>query len=321
MALERPERPHHDPGMGRLLALGTVTIGLLSGLGLLGGLDWRLDLLAHFRVQAMFGSMVLVMVAMLARRWRWAAVAGGLSVVHLAGFVAGAGARAADGPRLELLHFNVLSSNARYADVVAWISASAADVVFVQEVSPRWAAELSAVPGYRLVEAVPRTDNFGLAALVREGLDVETESAAPVRELPVLVLKMRHAGRELALLSVHTLPPMTEEYAATRDAQLAFAATWARERRDAGVAPVVIGDFNATAYSAGMAPLRATAFMRDASAGFRAVVGTWPASPWPLRIAIDHCWHADTLVVVDRAVGPELGSDHLPLRVSLAWAD
>ena len=308
--------------MRRLIALGTVVIGVLELLGMLGGLHWRLDLLAHFRVHALVGLLVLAGVAAAARIWRWAAVAGGLVAVNLVLLVPYLRSLpAASGPRLALLHFNVLSSNTRYAEVVTWVAGSGADVVFVQEVDPRWAAALAAVPGYRLLDAVPRTDNFGLAVLVREGISSEAEVAAPVRALPVYSLTMQHAGRELAILSVHTLPPMTADYAATRDEQLSAAAAWAREQQASGRAPVVIGDFNATPFSAAMTPLADVPFLRDGlRGGLRVFVGTWPTWAWP-RIAIDQCWHADTLVMVDRVVGPDLGSDHRPLSVSLAWAE
>jgi len=314
---------HNGRVLRRLIALGTVVIGVLELLGMLGELHWRLDLLAHFRVQALLGLLVLAGVAAAARIWRWAGIAGGLVAVNLVMFAPYLGPLpAASGPRLALLHFNVLSSNARYDEVVAWIAGSAADVVFVQEVDPRWAGVLAAVPGYRLLDAVPRTDNFGLAVLVRGGIPGEAVRAAPVRGLPVFMVTMQHAGRELAILSVHTLPPMTADYAATRDEQLIAAAAWAREQQAAGRAPVVIGDLNATPFSAAMAPLADVAFLRDGlRGGLRVFVGTWPAWPWPLRIAIDHCWHADTLVMVDRVVGPDLGSDHRPLGVSLAWVE
>ncbi len=309
--------------MGRLVAFGTVTIGALSGLGLLGGVYWRFDLLAHFRVQAALGLLVMVGLAAIVRNWRWTAIAGGLLAVHLVAFAPYLRPLpAASGARLALLHFNVLTSNTRYAEVVAWISGSGADVVFVQEVDPRWAEALAAVPGYRLELATARADNFGLAVLVREGVVGASESAVMVRGLPVLVWTMRHEGRELAILSVHTLPPVTEVYAATRDEQLVAAAAWAREQLAAGRAPVVLGDLNATPFSAAMTPLADVPSLRDGlRGGLRLFIGTWPAWPWPLRIAIDHCWHADTLVAVDRVVGPDLGSDHRPVQVSLAWAD
>jgi endonuclease/exonuclease/phosphatase (EEP) superfamily protein YafD len=36
-----------------------------------------------------------------------------------------------------------------------------------------------------------------------------------------------------------------------------------------------------------------------------------------MRVPIDHLLHSDTLSVVDRRLGPAMGSDHFPLIVDL----
>jgi hypothetical protein len=47
--------------------------------------------------------------------------------------------------------------------------------------------------------------------------------------------------------------------------------------------------------------------------------GTWPTHlPMPWLLPIDHCLHSLEWDCVAREIGPETGSDHLPLLVSLA---
>lgn len=298
--------------------------GLGLGLGLLGAFAWWLDLFAHFRVQCAGVLGLALVLAGLCRRGSLAATAALLLVADLALLAPYAipEERASVGSPLRLAHFNVLSSNRRYEDGVAWIAGTGADLVLVQEVDARWAAALASVPGYRVVDVLARADNFGLAALVREGSPVEVLGRErPVfAGLPALGLQLRHAGRELALLSLHTLPPMSREHAATRDAQLLAAADWAAVQALAGRAPVLLGDLNATPFSAGVRPLRTVGLRDSLAAGGLLEAGSWPDLPGPLRIAIDHCWHDRALVTVARAVGPALGSDHRPLEVALAWA-
>jgi endonuclease/exonuclease/phosphatase (EEP) superfamily protein YafD len=298
--------------------------GLGLGLGLLGSFAWWLDLFAHFRIQCAGALGLALVLAGLTRRGSLAATAGLLLLADLALLVPYAipEARPSTGTPLRLAHLNVLSSNRQHASVVAWIAGTGADLVLLQEVDPRWATVLAAVPGYRVIDVLARPDNFGLAALLREGsaIEVLAHDRPLFAGLPALGLHLRHEGRELSLLSLHTLPPVSREYAATRDAQLQAAAGWSAMQAEAGRAPVLLGDLNATPFSASIRPLRASGLRDSLAAGGLLASGSWPDLPVPLRIAIDHCWHDPGLVTVARTVGPALGSDHRPLEVSLAWA-
>jgi endonuclease/exonuclease/phosphatase (EEP) superfamily protein YafD len=229
---------------------------------------------------------------------------------------------AAIDPPLQLAHFNLLASNRSHAAVTTWITGSGAALVSLQEVDDRWAAVLAAVPGYRLLHALPRTDNFGLAILLRDDALSMMPTVAPLElaGMPALAVQLQHAGRPITVLSLHTLPPVSRRYAETRDAQLAAAAAWAQAQRDEGLTPVILGDLNATPFSSGLAPLIAADLQDSLTAGSLWTAGSWPDLPWPLRIAIDHCWHDAGLVASDRVIGPALGSDHRPLRLDLRWA-
>ena len=57
--------------------------------------------------------------------------------------------------------------------------------------------------------------------------------------------------------------------------------------------------------------------LRDSALGF-GVQPTWPAGMLLARIQIDQCLVSEDLKVVRRDVGPDVGSDHLPLVVELA---
>ena len=52
--------------------------------------------------------------------------------------------------------------------------------------------------------------------------------------------------------------------------------------------------------------------MRDARRGFR-IQPSWPNFIWPLRIPIDHTLVSRDVHIVDRGLGPSVGSDHLPV--------
>lgn len=310
-----------------LVACVIAGTGVASGLGLLGGWAWWLDLFAHFRVQYAGLLLLASLLALALGHLRWMIVAIALLVLELVwlGRAVVAEVPASDGPLLRLAHFNVLSSNDAYAAALQWLTESEAELVLWEEVSPGWAAALGRAPGYQALVMLAREDNFGLAILAREGSAVEVVSSEVVMfaGLPAVALRLRHHGRPLALLGLHTLPPMSARHAATRDAQLLAAARWSATEQAAGYVTVVLGDFNATPFSVGVAPLRTTGLRDSLTASGLLRAGSWPALPWPLRpfaIAIDHCWHDARLVTRERTVGPALGSDHRPLQVTLAWA-
>lgn len=324
----RPPRYAHPVLSGRALRVVIVGLLVLAGvpgvLAWFGAWAWWLDLFAHFRLQYTAALVPALALALAARRWRLALLAALLllpNLVPIARLTLTTTPTASD-PPLALAHFNLLTSNREHAAVTAWIANSGAALVSLQEVDARWAAVLAEVPGYHLLHALPRADNFGLAILLRDDATELVTAVTPLElaGMPALAVQLRHAERPLALLSLHTLPPVSQRYSETRDAQLAAAAAWAQAQREAGAAPVILGDFNATPFSRALAPLIAADLQDSLRAGGLWTAGSWPDLAWPLRIAIDHCWHDARLVSRDRAIGPALGSDHRPLRLDLRWA-
>ena len=176
--------------------------------------------------------------------------------------------------------------------------------------------------GHRVLEVIARDDNFGLAIVARESsaTEVVAQERLMFDGVPALAVQLRHDGRALAVLSLHTLPPISAANSARRDRQLIAASQWATRQEAAGTAAVIIGDFNATPFSAAVGPLTNAGLRDSLAAGGLLAAGSWPDLAGPLRIAIDHCWHDARLVTIDRAIGPALGSDHRPLVVTLGWA-
>jgi endonuclease/exonuclease/phosphatase family metal-dependent hydrolase len=56
--------------------------------------------------------------------------------------------------------------------------------------------------------------------------------------------------------------------------------------------------------------------LRDSREGF-GLQNSWPAYwPW-LSITIDHCLVSRDIRLIDRKVGPDIGSDHYPVLVEV----
>jgi len=294
---------------------------------LLGGWAGVLDLFSHFRLQ--YAAILLVAVGVMAigKRWKTLAVAlAALAVnaVLLAPLWIAPDQPAGDGPTLRVLAYIVLTSNQNRRGLSDWVLGQSADVLVMQEVNAQWAATLDQrLVGYRRLETPTiRENNFGLAVYVRDGLAVAGFSVAAdsvgVQRIEA-VLRLADGG-EVRVIALHTLPPVNARYAELRGKQLAEAG----RRAEASAQPVVmLGDFNATRWSAPMRRLRNETAMRDSAEGF-GWQGTWPTRLWATgMIPIDQVLVGPELRVEDRHLGPGLGSDHRAVVVdlTLVWVD
>jgi endonuclease/exonuclease/phosphatase (EEP) superfamily protein YafD len=130
---------------------------------------------------------------------------------------------------------------------------------------------------------------------------------------PVLCVPIRYAGRETRLWLVHPPNPLFEGEVTNQDL-LALGARIGEWRGS----QIVFGDLNRTDASPFFEDFRRATGLRDTRYGF-GIQPSWPA--WsPYRIAIDHAFLSADLAVVNRRLGPSIGSDHLPLLLDVGSA-
>jgi len=198
------------------------------------------------------------------------------------------------------------------------LAAQEADLIVLQEANDAWvaAAEVG-LPGFRkLTNTRARDDNFGMAMLARDGLGVADVALVwDAAQVPRLEATVDVGGVAVRVLAVHTLPPVSGGYAAGRAAQLVEVADCVNA---VGEHVVVIGDLNATPWSAPFRKLMRATGLRNTAVG-RGPTGTWPAGMggW-LGIPLDHVLIGPGLGVVSHRVGPALGSDHRAVVADLA---
>lgn len=285
---------------------------------------WWLDVLANFRAQyvvvlAFFGLVVMM------SKWRKTgyavlAVAAVNLIAVLPLFIGSPAEAAADAPSMRVMSFNLLSTNESYSEVIDYIETVSPDVVLLHEASRPWEVAIeSAGLDYQVIRG--RSDDliFGTLALVGAN-DVRAVSFGFSAASPrAIELDFTPEGwpAPVSVLSVHPLAPTDEERADLRDAQLEFARQWVSGQ--AGPL-VVVGDFNATPWSAPFRRLASSADLSSSQAGFGLQPSFSAQSNLLLRVPIDHLLHSSELEVTDRRLGPELGSDHFPLLVDLQLA-
>jgi vancomycin resistance protein VanJ len=240
-------------------------------------------------------------------------------------------------PMLRVATFNLSCGNTQLAKVEEWLRELPADVVLLQELPKAYAVDgipaLTDVYRYQLREP-PQLRSCGNMMLSRHPiLDsryIRLDDAIAAYWLQHATVDMN--GRALSFYNVHLIKPLhsrsprSEASAVlwmpvhydqtTRDRQIErLLKILAAEKRPF----VVAGDFNMTDRSEiyrRVATQLQDAF-RTAGAGIGA---TWPvrsrATPlgWlPPLLRIDYIWDSRDLAVRTAAVGPELGSDHLPV--------
>ncbi|MDY7109732.1 MAG: endonuclease/exonuclease/phosphatase family protein [Planctomycetota bacterium] len=329
---------HHDgngaPRKGRrtlvvVLRFWTrvAVLGLAGAIviGHLGGVWSPFDLAAHFQVQYFIAAAAGVVLCLLLRSRRWAILPGLCLIVTgwqvLPWYVPSgstaveARASASTGSAIRILLANVRTTNRRHEAVIALIDRWRPDVVVLQEVNARWLEAMEPIRA-RLPHAVtaPRPDNFGVAVYSRRPLEGARTVYLGPAEVDTIIGVLNIDGARATLIASHPVPPIGRRNAALRDAQLeAIAETVAGLR-----GPVlVVGDLNATMWSAPFERLIEETGLRNARRGF-GILPSWPAAlPAFARIPIDHCLCSGDIEVKNCLLGEPTGSDHRPVVVDL----
>jgi endonuclease/exonuclease/phosphatase (EEP) superfamily protein YafD len=299
---------------GALLGVATIT-------GFLARLGWLFELTSHFRLHLAVALGALAAIWALKRRWRWAAVCAALALVN-AGLVLtllwpGADESPHSGGRLRLVSLNVHTANKRSDLVLDFLRGADADIILLMEVNNRWMTALSPLQTdypYRLAEV--RDDNFGIAMFSRIPLTNETVVEIGSAEVPSIIADIRVNEQTLHLVGTHPLPPGSSAYARLRNEQLVALADHVRSQS----APVILmGDLNVTPWSPYFADLLRDSGLKDSSRG-HGLFGSWPAGLPGLRIPLDHCLVSPAVHVAGKRLGPDVGSDHLPVLIDLLVA-
>jgi endonuclease/exonuclease/phosphatase (EEP) superfamily protein YafD len=306
-------------------ALGIASVGVAAAslASLLAPIGWPFELFAHFRWQVGAAAAALLVASLVLRRpWMMALTFASLLAQGLPAMLPGRTASAHGGTPacgdtgLRIVSANVLFRNDEHAPLVDYLARSDADVIALQEVTPEWEAALAPLHDrYPYRRVIARTDPYGMALFSRWPLGRGTGTVDFADDgLPSLVAMIKLPGeRELRVIAMHTHWPVTRGLQQQRDRSLHAVAQLAAADP---VATVLAGDLNLTPYAPAFARLLAESGLRDAleDVTWRP---TWQAGFWPLALPIDHVLVSRDACVVAHEIGPDVGSDHRPLAVTL----
>jgi endonuclease/exonuclease/phosphatase (EEP) superfamily protein YafD len=304
--------------IGLLQAAAVVTIVFSLGT-LADNLHRYLELFSHFRLQYLMGSLILTLLFAATRNLAWAATMLLVTTIntipvamwYLADTVQ---PDVAEAP-LEILHANVYAGNADTQALIALIVAEQPDVVVLQEVTDAWTTAMETLrDSYPYQHAHPRDDKFGIGVFARNPLQSVDVIESPPYGFPSLVVRQSVNGRIATYVTTHPIPPLGKEGFRARNEQLA---SIAEVIASISGPKLLIGDLNTTMWAEHYEQLVESTGLTNARYGF-GVIPTWPRQLPFARIPIDHCLVSDDIAVLDIRSGPNIGSDHLPLLLTLA---
>jgi len=165
-----------------------------------------------------------------------------------------------------------------------------------------------------LVSVVPRGRTAGVTILAATDLQptaIEVDVGGEAAAVSVWI-----GDQVVDVIGIHPPSPTTGERSARRDAVLAATGDWVASRSNP---VVVVGDFNATPWSAAFRGLQWRGLLANTLAG-AGIQASWPDGWGPLSIPIDHVLHTRELGSETRRTGPSFGSAHRPVLVTIGLA-
>ncbi len=294
------------------VAGASAAIALAVFAGLLAPFDPRLEMINHFRPFLMAAALILLLLAFLLRRRSLisacAVLVAALTALISTPLLYAAPSADAEKPLLRVVSFNVWNLNSRLPDAAKFLIGTNADVIVLQEVlcaqtDPLFSDLKSAYPYiFRASEHC-----FGQAILSKHPI-VGTGRHDYVYRRPLWIwAHVAWQGKTIQITGVHLSHPTRPHDQVINVNDLIGYVKATRYPH------VIAGDFNLTPYSwlltkfsyrSGV--LRQATYQRSWHADF----------PIPAFL-IDHVFASSDFANASFTVGPNIGSDHLPVIADL----
>jgi len=312
-----------------MLVIGLSLVAVLSWLA---PWHWVFELLTHFHVYFLLAGAALAVAAVSLRQW-WTAVlsllvvAVSFSVVWPHVHLQPTDLQPQSGPMVRLIWANLHHRNTDLNAMRRLIETEKPDIVVFTELDPVHDAVLREVRGLLPFQSSPpRSNIFGIMLLARKPPELLKFDGAMGDYAPLMVARLCPGDSGcLTLLSLHAWPPLPP-WTGARDRQLAHAAAVARRHVDEGERVVLVGDLNLTPFSPVFDRLLAQSELWDTNIlpaerpRTSPSIATWWLENTGIGLPIDHALVSSGIGIVSRRVGPDIGSDHLPLILDLKIA-
>lgn len=221
------------------------------------------------------------------------------------------------GREVRMLAANVLLENTEHHRLAALIERVDPDIVLLMETDARWVAALEPVLArYPTVLSEPRDDYYGMVFATRlTAHDARMVRLTPDETPSVFAELAAPGGARFRFVGLHPKPPVPGEDTDERDAEVTFAARFAR---DSELPVVAIGDFNDVAWSDTSQRFKHVGGYLDPRIG-RGLFASFDANRPYFRCPIDQLYVTGDVAMVSFGRGPHVGSDHFPLVATVRF--
>jgi endonuclease/exonuclease/phosphatase (EEP) superfamily protein YafD len=281
--------------------------------------SWVTFQLAQFRLQWAEAALLLMVFAFIQKRLRLGVMIAGLlllNAVPLLSVFVPPFSGPTKGTPITVLQINVMSGNKNYDRVRQLIADIDPDLLLIEELTPTWQKELQpALKRLPFALTDARLDTYGIGVF----------SSVPLKLAKVLHFGPTghpsidctcNWGRNVRILHTHLQGPVRLSY---YQAQVSELAEIVHYLQGATANMLFCGDMNTMSSVAPFYNAAKQLNLTDSRQG-RGLLLSWPTTiklPIPL-LTIDHIFVGSDIDVLERKVGPNIGSDHFPVIVRLA---
>ena len=324
--MERPPKiPKPEHSLGGLAPWGTATLALATLATLFAQSHWLSDLLANLRIQQCLALLTMLLVCLTFRKWAWLAVTACCLAIHVPWFLPASPSTRSSRSQADPLIItvtNVLTYNQRHEDIVADVLSQNPDVFAVLELS----SSLAEVFRSRCSDSYPHAivrpmdrGNFGIGLYSRLPFE-ESEVFTLNTEIESISAVIQHRGKRFRIIATHPLPPIGLSGFQLRNEHLSKLPSVIRAEaiKDPETPIVLVGDLNLTPWSPHFARFENQSGLRRASKRF-SITPTWYRYPmFPFGLVLDHALVSNGVACSKYVVGPDTGSDHRSVTVTLS---
>lgn len=310
----------------------TIVNALLSSTSHLGLRTQVIDLASNFKVQYLVVSFITFILFLCTQKKLWKIISLLILLINLfevaPWYLPSSKLSQPESENLRIFQLNIAPNNRKFDEVFSLVEKENPDIAIFLEADQRW------VPRLRSLEATfPYRFEANYYGSAPEGIKQAIYSKLPLENAfrqsfvdnrGSLVAEINYQGQVISILATHPIVPIRRKLFYSRNLQLQELGRYVREIKN----PIILsGDLNTTMWSPYYKQFERISRLHNSRKGF-GILPSWPYGDqysryiglvMPLvKIPIDHCMVSAQIRPVKTRVGPEVGSDHLPLITDLA---